>query len=145
MEAFIIALICVIGISFVFEMIIVKPIWGEVILGFRPEILKDSKLYIAISIIGATVMPHNLYLHSALVQTRLFKKDNDGIKKAIKYNTIDSAIALNMAFFVNAAILILAATAFHKNDFTEIAEIGDAHQLLKIFLECGLLLYLLLP
>jgi manganese transport protein len=131
MEAFIIALICVIGISFVFEMVIVKPIWGEVILGFRPEILRDSKLYIAISIIGATVMPHNLYLHSALVQTRLFKKDKEGIKKAIKYNTIDSAIALNLAFFVNAAILILAATAFHKNAYTEVAEIGDAHQLLK--------------
>lgn len=131
MEAFIIALVCIIGLAFIAEMWIVGPAPMEVIKGFKPEILKDSKLYIAIGIIGATVMPHNLYLHSALVQTRRFSKDDKGLKDAIKYNTIDSAIALNLAFFVNAAILILAATAFHKNNLTEVAEIQDAHRLLQ--------------
>lgn len=131
MEAFIIALVCIIGIAFIAEMWIVAPSPIEVLKGFKPEILRDSKLYIAIGIIGATVMPHNLYLHSALVQTRRFTKDEKGLKDAIKYNTIDSAIALNLAFFVNAAILILAATAFHKNNLTEVAEIQDAHRLLQ--------------
>ncbi|MBP9187672.1 MAG: Nramp family divalent metal transporter, partial [Bacteroidia bacterium] len=89
-----------------------------------------NALYIAIGIIGATVMPHNLYLHSALVQTRKFGKEPLGLKKAIKFNFIDSAIALNLAFFVNAAILILAAAAFHKYGYNQIADIQDAHKLL---------------
>ena len=134
MEAFIIALIGVIGISFLIEIILVKPQLAEVATGFIPTIPNDTALYIAIGIIGATVMPHNLYLHSALVQTRKIKRDDAGIKKALKLNFIDSTIALNLAFFVNAAILVLAATAFFKTGRTDVAEIKVAHELLPSFL-----------
>ncbi|TMI94405.1 MAG: iron/manganese transporter [Bacteroidetes bacterium] len=134
MEAFIIALIAVIGISFLIEIILVKPQLSEVATGFIPTIPNDTALYIAIGIIGATVMPHNLYLHSALVQTRKIKRDDAGIKKALKLNFIDSTIALNLAFFVNAAILVLAATAFFKTGRTDVAEIKVAHELLPSFL-----------
>lgn len=130
LEAFILALISIIGLSFIVQMLIVKPEIAEVAKGFLPQSLSGSALYIAIGIIGATVMPHNLYLHSALVQTRKFGKDDAGIKRAIKFNFIDSTIALNLAFFVNAAILVLAATAFHKNGYFEVADIQDAHKLL---------------
>jgi manganese transport protein len=130
MEAFILALIAVIGFSFILQMIIVEPEMKQVVKGFLPQELDGEALYIAIGIIGATVMPHNLYLHSALVQTRKFTKDEDGIKKAIRFNFIDSAIALNLAFFVNAAILILAASAFFKYGYNNVADIKDAHQLL---------------
>jgi manganese transport protein len=131
MEAFIIALISVIGVSFLIEMFIVQPQWTPLIQGFIPQNLNDDALYIAIGIIGATVMPHNLYLHSSLVQTRKIDKTDKGIKTALKYNFIDSAIALNIAFFVNAAILILAAAAFYHNGIGEVAEIQDAHLLLQ--------------
>jgi manganese transport protein len=134
MEAFIIALIAVIGISFLVEIILVKPQLSEVATGFIPTIPSDTALYIAIGIIGATVMPHNLYLHSALVQTRKIKRDDPGIKKALKLNFIDSTIELNLAFFVNAAILVLAATAFFKTGRTDVAEIKVAHELLPSFL-----------
>jgi len=134
MEAFIIALIAVIGISFLIEIILVKPQLAEVATGFIPTLPNDTALYIAIGIIGATVMPHNLYLHSALVQTRKIKRDDAGIKKALKLNFIDSTIALNLAFFVNAAILVLAATAFFKTGRTDVAEIKVAHELLPSFL-----------
>jgi manganese transport protein len=134
MEAFIIALIAVIGISFLIEIILVKPQLSEVVTGFVPTIPNDTALYIAIGIIGATVMPHNLYLHSALVQTRKIKRDDAGIKKSLKLNLIDSTIALNLAFFVNAAILVLAATAFFKTGRTDVAEIKVAHELLPSFL-----------
>ena len=134
MEAFIIALIAVIGVSFLIEIILVKPQIKEVASGFIPTIPNDTALYIAIGIIGATVMPHNLYLHSALVQTRKIKRDDAGIKKALKLNLIDSTIALNLAFFVNAAILVLAATAFFKTGRTDVAEITVAHELLPSFL-----------
>jgi manganese transport protein len=134
MEAFIIALIGVIGVSFLIEIILVKPQIAEVATGFIPTIPNDTALYIAIGIIGATVMPHNLYLHSALVQTRKIKRDDAGIKKALKLNFIDSTIALNLAFFVNAAILVLAATAFFKTGRTDVAEIKVAHELLPSFL-----------
>lgn len=130
MEAFILALISIIGVSFLIQLFIVKPQAGEIVQGFLPQALSGDALYIAIGIIGATVMPHNLYLHSALVQTRKFGKDSAGLKQAIKFNFIDSTIALNLAFFVNAAILILAAAAFHKNGYTGVADIADAHQLL---------------
>jgi manganese transport protein len=130
MEAFIIALVAVIGLSFLIEIILAKPNLGEVAKGFVPHIPNDTALYIAIGIIGATVMPHNLYLHSALVQTRKIKRDDAGIKRALKLNFIDSAIALNLAFFVNAAILVLAATVFFKTGRTDVGEIKEAHQLL---------------
>ncbi|WP_199417055.1 Nramp family divalent metal transporter [Chitinophaga silvatica] len=130
MEAFIIALVAIVGTSFLIELLLVKPEMSEVVQGFIPTIPDNNALYIAIGIIGATVMPHNLYLHSALVQTRKIKKDSKGIRQAIKMNFIDSTIALNLAFLVNAAILILAAAAFYKTGRTDIAEIQDAHQLL---------------
>jgi len=130
MEAFIIVLIAIIGFSFIFEMIFAQPEMGKVLTGLIPSLPNEAALYIAIGIIGATVMPHNLYLHSSLVQTRKFDRSKKGIKQALKYNLIDSTIALNLAFFVNAAILILAAATFYKNGMFHIAEIQDAHQLL---------------
>lgn len=130
LEAFIISLIFIIGMSFLFEMFFAKPDPSEMLLGLIPSIPNDTALYIAIGIIGATVMPHNLYLHSSLVQTRKFERIPTEIKKAIKYNFFDSAIALNIAFFVNAAILILAASTFYKHGLFEVAEIQDAHKLL---------------
>jgi len=134
MEAFIIGLVAIIGCSFLVEILLAKPVLGEVAKGFAPHIPNNEALYIAIGIIGATVMPHNLYLHSALVQTRKIKRDRQGIARAIRLNVADSAIALNMAFFVNAAILVLAATVFFKTGRTDVAEIKTAHELLDKFL-----------
>ncbi len=131
LEAFIIALVVIIGCSFLIEIIIAKPSLPEVAIGFIPTALTNEALYIAVGIIGATVMPHNLYLHSALVQTRKIGEDKQSIKRALKFNFIDSTIALNAAFFVNAAILVLAATVFFKTGNTQVARIEDAHQLLS--------------
>jgi len=131
MEIFIVSMVFIVGISFLTEMFIVKPQVDEVLSGFSPSLLSGNALYIAIGIIGATVMPHNLYLHSSLVQTRKVDKTYKGVKDALKYNLIDTSIALNLAFFVNAAILILAATAFYKNGLFEVAEIEDAYRLLE--------------
>lgn len=134
MEAFIIALVFIIGASFLIEIILAKPDLKEVATGFVPHIPNSTALYIAIGIIGATVMPHNLYLHSALVQTRKIKRSKEGIKKALRFNFIDTTIALNLAFFVNAGILVLAATVFYKTGRTDVAEIKDAHHLLDSLL-----------
>jgi manganese transport protein len=131
MEAFILALVATIGVSFFIEILIADPNLKEVATGFIPTPLTDASLYIAVGIIGATVMPHNLYLHSALVQTRKIGADTKSIKRALKYNFIDSLVALNAAFFVNAAILVLAATVFFKTGNTEVARIEDAHRLLQ--------------
>lgn len=131
MEAFIIALVLIIGLSFLIELFFAKPDVGEMIKGFVPSSLNDQALYIAVGIIGATVMPHNLYLHSALVQTRKINSSEVATRKAIKYNIVDSAIALNAAFFVNAGILILAATAFFYNGHSSVARIQDAYLLLE--------------
>ena len=131
MEVFIISLVFIIGISFLVEMFIVQPVFKDVVKGLIPSALDGSALYIAIGIIGATVMPHNLYLHSSLVQTRMIEQTSAGKKSAIRFNFFDTTIALNLAFFVNAAILILAATAFHKNGFYKVAEIQDASALLQ--------------
>ena len=131
MEAFIISLVAIIGCSFLVEILIAKPDMGEVVKGFIPHALNNESLYIAVGIIGATVMPHNLYLHSALVQTRKISNDAAGIRRAIKFNLIDSTIALNAAFFVNAAILVLAASVFFTSGHTQIAQIQDAHKLLQ--------------
>jgi manganese transport protein len=130
LEAFIISLVALIGVSFLIELLIARPAISEIASGLKPFIENEEALYIAIGIIGATVMPHNLYLHSSLVQTRSFKRTPLEIKKAIKFNTVDSAIALNLALFVNASILILAATTFYKNGKHDVVEIQDAHQLL---------------
>ncbi len=138
MEVFIIGLIFIIGGSFVIEMFFAKPDMGDLMAGFIPSLPNSAALYIAIGIIGATVMPHNLYLHSSLVQSRKIERTKKGIKQALKFNFIDSAIALNLAFFVNAAILILAAAVFHKNGMYEVAEIQDAHELLAPLLGSNL-------
>ena len=130
MEAFILMLVSIIGFAFIMEMIFAKPDMGALVRGFIPSIPNSNALYIAIGIIGATVMPHNLYLHSSLVQSRKFERSQDGIAKALKFNFIDSAIALNLALFVNASILILAAAAFFRNGMFTVSEIKDAHQFL---------------
>lgn len=131
MEAFILALVTTIGVAFIAELIFAKPDGMEMVKGFIPSMPSNSALYIAIGIIGATVMPHNLYLHSSLVQTRKINRSLAGIKEAIKFNFIDTFIALNMALFVNAAILILAAAAFYTTGHNEVSEIQDAHRLLS--------------
>jgi len=131
MEAFILALVFVIGFAFLIEMFLAKPNPEEILKGFIPSIPNKDALYIALGIIGATVMPHNLYLHSSLVQTRNFGKSIKSIKNALKFNLIDSIVALNLAFFVNAAILILAAATFYKAGLYQVAEIQDAYKLLE--------------
>ena len=130
MEAFIIGLIAIVAFSFLAEIILAKPNLKEIATGFVPMLPNKQALYIAIGIIGATVMPHNLYLHSALVQTRKIKPGADNIRRALKLNFLDSAIALNLAFLVNAAILILAAAAFFKHGNTNVAQLKEAYQLL---------------
>ena len=131
LEAFIVSLVFIIGLSFLIEMLIVGPVYGDVLKGFVPSKLSGDALYIAIGIIGATVMPHNLYLHSSLVQTRKFDRTKEGMKHTIKMNLFDTTIALNLAFFVNAAILVLAAAAFYVNGYYHVAEIQDASKLLE--------------
>ena len=134
MEAFIIALVGIVAVAFLIEILLAKPVLSEIGTGFVPTLPNDQALYIAIGIIGATVMPHNLYLHSALVQTRKINRTDEGIRLALKFNTIDSTIALNIAFFVNAAILIVAASVFHSSGHSEVAKIHEAHKLLPGFL-----------
>jgi len=134
MEAFIIALVFIVALAFLIEIILAKPGLAEVAKGFIPTFPSKEALYIAIGIIGATVMPHNLYLHSALVQTRKIDRTKEGITQALKFNRIDSTIALNIAFLVNAAILILAATVFFKTGNSQVGEIKEAHRLLPGFL-----------
>jgi manganese transport protein len=129
LEAFIISLVGIIGVSFFIQLLIAKPDVVEISKGLIPGFTNENALYIAIGIIGATVMPHNLYLHSSLVQTRQFERTPVEIKKAIRFNIIDSAVALNLALFVNAAILIIAATTFF-NTGVEVTEIQDAHKMM---------------
>ncbi len=130
LEAFIVSLVAIIGASFLVEIFLAKPHPVDVLKGFIPTTLNKEALYIAIGIIGATVMPHNLYLHSALVQTRQIGSDEKSIKKAIRFNLLDTTIALNAAFLVNSAILILAASVFYYSGHHDIAKIEDAHKLL---------------
>jgi len=134
MEAFIITLVAVVAGAFLIQIILAKPDLAEVASGFIPSLPGKEALYIAIGIIGATVMPHNLYLHSALVQTRKIERTEKGIKQALKFNRVDSAIALNIAFLVNAAILVLAATVFFKTGNSQVAQLREAHELLPGFL-----------
>ncbi len=128
-ESFIMFLITIIGLCFLFEVFQSNPDWGQVASGFVPR-LPEGALYIAIGIIGATVMPHNLYLHSALVQTRAYDDSVEGKRQACKFNLIDSTIALNAAFFVNAAILIVAAATFYQRNIV-VTELQQAHKLLS--------------
>jgi manganese transport protein len=128
-EAFVMFLITIIGGCFIFEVFLSSPSWGQIGRGFVPS-LPEGALYIAIGIIGATVMPHNLYLHSALVQTRAYDASAQGKLQACRFNLIDSVIALNAAFFVNSAILIVSAAAFFKNDII-VTELQQAYNLLS--------------
>src|SRR5580692_4270262 len=132
MEALIIGLIAIVGGSFLVEILLAKPAATDIARGFIPILHGRPALYIAIGIIGATVMPHNLYLHSALVQTRKIGTGKEQVRKALRINFLDSAVALNLAFFVNAAILILAATVFFKTGKTSVASIKDAYLLLPM-------------
>jgi manganese transport protein len=130
LEAFIIGLISIIGVCFLLETFFAKPDMHQVLKGFIPTLPDHNALYIAIGIIGATVMPHNLYLHSALVQTRKVNRDETSLRKALRINLLDSGIALNIAFFINAAILILAGAVFYTSGHHQVATLQDAHQLL---------------
>lgn len=129
-EMFILGLIAIIGFSFFIEILMARPHIGEISRGLIPTLPNKAALYIAIGIIGATVMPHNLYLHSALVQTRKIKREEKSIRRALKLNFLDSTIALNLAFFVNAAILILAGAVFFKSGHADVASIREAYKLL---------------
>jgi manganese transport protein len=140
-EALVITLIATIGACFAIELIFSKPSLGGVLAGFIPGphiVTHQDMLYVAIGIIGATVMPHNLYLHSSIVQTRKFEHTPDGRREAVKFATIDSSAALMFALFINAAILILAAAAFHWSGHQDVAEIQDAYKLLSPLLGTGL-------
>lgn len=141
MEAFILALVSTIGACFLIEIILARPNFGEVVVGLVPHLHSSppfffshhEALYVAIGILGATVMPHNLYLHSALVQTRQIPPSREGIQQACRYNLFDSALALNLAFLVNAAILVLAAATFHGK-VDEPIQLERAPELLQLFL-----------
>jgi manganese transport protein len=140
LEALVIALIATVGACFLFEIILSQPPMGAVLRGFIPsnQIISDpSMLYIAVGILGATVMPHNLYLHSSIVQTRQYEETLAGKREAVHFAFIDSTIALTFALFINAAILIIAAATFHTRGHTEVAEIQDAFKLLTPLLGGG--------
>jgi manganese transport protein len=132
MEAVILALVATIGACFLVQIFMARPDWGGIITGLRPT-LPEGALYVAIGILGATVMPHNLYLHSALVQTRRFGADRESKTVACRFYLIDSTIALNAAFFVNAAILVVSAAVFYRHGVV-VESIEEAHKLLPSFL-----------
>ncbi|MEG3123749.1 Nramp family divalent metal transporter [Sphingomonas sp. GB1N7] len=141
LEAFIVALLIVIAGCFAFELAIAQPSLSGIAAGLIPQaqvITNPAMLYIAIGILGATVMPHNLYLHSSIVQTRAYDQDEAGKRDAVRHATIDSTVALFLALFINASILILAAAAFHVNGRTDVAEIDQAYKLLSPTLGAGM-------
>jgi len=140
-EAVVVTLITSITVCFVFELAVANPDWSAAVQGLAPTsgLLTDpTMLYLALGILGATVMPHNLYLHSALVQTRAIGADVPAKREAIRYASIDTVVALSFAFFINASIVVLAAAVFYANGKTDVAEIQDAYQLLTPMLGAGL-------
>ena len=140
LETLVIALVATVGICFAFELFLSRPDVGAVMRGFipSPDIVREpGMLYLAIGILGATVMPHNLYLHSSIVQTRKYAETTEGKREAVRYAFVDSTIALTFALFINAAILIVAAASFHTTGHHEVAEIQDAHKLLTPLLGAG--------
>jgi manganese transport protein len=140
-EAIVIALIAVIGTCFAAELIFARPSAAGILAGFVPGphiIVNQGMLYVSIGILGATVMPHNLYLHSSIVQTRKFEQTPVGRRQAIQFATIDSTVALMFALFINASILILSAAAFHWSGHQDVAEIQDAYRLLSPLLGVGI-------
>jgi manganese transport protein len=133
-EALVITLIAVVGTCFIAQLIVARPDLGGILQGFIPQsevVHNPEALYLAIGILGATVMPHNLYLHSSIVQTRDWQNTPEKKHEAIKFGTIDSTLALSIALFINAAILILAAATFHFSGYRDVAEIQDAYKLLS--------------
>src|ERR1700726_870865 len=141
LETLVVTLILTIAGCFAYEIFFARPLWIEAARGFLPaaEILRNREmLYLAIGILGATVMPHNLYLHSSLVQTRAFKENAQGKREAIRFATLDSTLALGFSLFINAAILVLGAAAFHQRGMTTAADIGQAYQLLTPVLGASL-------
>ena len=141
LEAIVVILIGTIGICYLLEILMVKPDFAGIARGFVPtlEILTNgTMLYIAISMLGATVMPHNLYLHSSLVQTRAIDRTREGLRTALKFNFLDSFLALNFAFLINAAILIMAAATFYRHGMNQVAEIQDAYHTLSPLLRIPL-------
>lgn len=141
LEGFVVALLAVIALSFAIQILMANPDWAGVIKGFAPttEILRNpDMLYLALGILGATVMPHNLYLHSAIVQTRDWGDDLRDKREALRFATIDSTVALMFALSINAAILILAAASFHATGQTQVAELSDAHRLIGPLLGAGI-------
>lgn len=140
-ESVIASLMLLIIGCFAYEILISKPEISPILSGLLPQkeiISNPSTLYIAIGILGATVMPHNLYLHSSIVQTRDYERTNEGKKEAIKYATWDSTLSLFIAFFVNAAILVVSAATFHHSGYNNVADINDAHQLMSPILGTSL-------
>src|SRR5713101_7195315 len=140
-EAFVVTLIASIAVCFGYEIFVARPLWLEAAHGFMPqlEILRNREmLYIAIGILGATVMPHNLYLHSSIVQTRAFGRSLENRREALRYAVIDSTVALGFALFINAAILVLGAAAFHSRGQNDVADIAQAYQLLSPVLGASL-------
>ena len=140
LEALVVALVATVGACFLFEIVLSRPGLAGVLAGFvpSPSIVSDpAKLYIAIGILGATVMPHNLYLHSSIVQTRKYDETDTGRREAVRYAFVDSTIALSLALFINAAILIVAAATFHTSGNSGVAEIQQAYQLLTPLLGAG--------
>jgi len=140
LEALVITLIATVGACFLFEIILAQPPFLPVMRGFvpSPEIARNpAMLYIAVGILGATVMPHNLYLHSSIVQTRQYDETNEGKREAVRFAFIDSTIALSIALFINAAILIIAAASFHTTGHHGVGEIQDAYKLLTPLLGAG--------
>ncbi|MBP2297419.1 Nramp family divalent metal transporter [Azospirillum picis] len=141
LEAFVVALLTIIAGCFAVQIAAAAPPVAAVLGGFVPSaeiVTNPAMLYVAIGILGATVMPHNLYLHSSIVQTRAYPRTDDGRRDAIRWATLDSTIALMLALFVNAAILIVAAAVFHGSGHTEVAEIGQAFELLSPLLGLGI-------
>lgn len=141
LEAFVIALLGIIALCFGIQLIAAAPPVHSILAGLLPDpkiVTTPGMLYVAIGIIGATVMPHNLYLHSSIVQTRAYERTPAGRRDAIRWTTWDSTIALTLALFINAAILIVAAAAFHTSDHQDVAEIQDAYRLLSPILGLGM-------
>jgi manganese transport protein len=139
-EALVGGLIVVIGLCFAYEVIVSRPEIAPMLAGLLPSpeiVLNPSALYIAIGILGATVMPHNLYLHSSIVQTRAYPRTDRGRTSAIRYATVDSTVSLMLAFFINAAILVLSAATFYGTPYAYVADISDAYQLLTPTLGAG--------
>jgi manganese transport protein len=140
LEAIIVSLMIVIGGCFAVELALARPSPGGVLQGLVPRtdiVTNPAMLYLSIGILGATVMPHNLYLHSSIIQTRAFERSETGMREAIRFSTIDVVVALTLAIFVNASILILAAATFHAGGMTEVVGIEEAHRLLAPALGVG--------